>query len=304
MRPTLGWSPGARATISATRSRDRGGRFLVPLVVVMGLISIYPTAFSFVMSFFDWNWGARLNPVGLTNYIGTLTSGPFQTALANTFVFTVFAVGIEFLAGFGLALAVNRLRRGAQLLRTLLLVPLMVSGIIVAIIWKVLLDPTLGIVNVGLHALGIGPLGFFGDPAMAMASVILVDVWWGTAFVFIVLLAGLQSLPQEPIEAAKVDGANAPQGLWYVVVPLLRPVILVVLLFRTIDCLKVFAIIYGTTGGGPLQVTESIQTLAYRTALKQLNMSESMTIMVLFAIVVAAVVLVYQRLGAAQETLR
>jgi multiple sugar transport system permease protein len=253
------------------------------------------------MSFFDWNWGERFNFVGLTNYVTLFGSERFRIALLNTFVFTISAVAVEFVIGLGLALVVHRIRRGVSVFRTLLLVPLMVSGIIVSVIWKILLDPTLGIVNYGLHQLGFAPVGFLGDPGLAMASIVLIDLWWQSAFVFIVLLAGLGSLPQEPLEAAEVDGAGTIQRLWYVTLPLLRPVILVVLLFRTIDCLKVFAIIFGTTGGGPLTTTESVQVLAYRVAFKQLNMSQSMTMMVIFAVIVLAIVLLYQRFGASAE---
>ena len=134
-----------------------------------------------------------------------------------------------------------------------------------------------------------------------MGSIVLIDTWWQTAFVFIVLAAGLRALPDEPLEAAEVDGASAWQRFRYVALPLLRPVILIVLLFRTIDCMKVFAIIFGTTGGGPLTTTESVQVLAYRTAFKQLNMSVSMTMMVIFTVIVLGIVLVYQRLGAGRE---
>jgi len=279
---------------------DRGGRFLIPLVIVMGLTSIYPALYSVYMSLFDWNWGQRFNFVGLANYIDLLTGEAFRNALLNTFVFAVGAVSIELVLGLGLAVAVNRIERGAQIFRTLLLVPLMVSGITVALIWKILLDPTVGIVNYGIRALGVAPVGFLGDPALGMASIIMIDMWWSTAFVFIVMLAGLQGIPQEPLEAAVVDGASPVQSFRFVTLPLLRPLILVVLLFRTIDCLKVFAIIFGTTGGGPLRTTESVQVLAYRTAFKQLNMSESMTMMVIFGSIVAVVVLIYQRLGAAR----
>lgn len=288
-----------------SRSRaDRGSRFLIPLIVILGLTSIYPTLYSLYMSFFDWNWGERFNYIGLDNYVAVLGSERFQTAMVNTFVFAIGAVGIELLIGFGLALAVGRLGRGAAVIRTLLLVPLMVSGIIVSVIWKILLDPTVGIVNFGLHQLGFGSVGFLGDPGLAMASIILIDTWWQTAFVFIVLSAGLQALPQEPLEAAEVDGAGALQRLRYVTVPLLRPVILVVVMFRTIDCLKVFSIIFGTTGGGPLTTTESVQILAYRIAFKQQSMSLSMTMMVIFAVVVLAIVVLYQLLGATRETSR
>lgn len=284
------------------RRTDRGGRFLIPLIIVMGLTSLYPMFYSIYMSFFDWNWGERFNFIGLGNYIELAGSERFQIALVNTFVFTIGAVGVELILGLGLALVVNRLGRGAGTIRTLLLVPLMVSGIIASVIWKILLDPTLGIVNYGLQALGFAPVGFLGDPGMAMASIILIDTWWQTAFVFIVLSAGLQALPQEPLEAAEVDGANTLQRLRYVILPLLKPIILIVLMFRTIDCLKVFAIIFGTTGGGPLTTTESVQVLAYRLAFKQQNLSLSMTMMVIFTVIVLGVVIIYQRLGATKGT--
>ncbi len=264
----------------------------------MGITSLFPTLYSVYMSFFDWNWGERFNFVGLGNYLALFSDERFRTALLNTFVFTISAVAVEFVIGLGLALVVHRIKRGVSIFRTLLLVPLMVSGIIVSVIWKIMLDPTLGIANHVLQALGFAPVGFLGDPGLAMASIVLIDLWWQSAFVFIVLLAGLGSLAQEPLEAAEVDGAGTLQRLWYVTLPLLRPVILVVLLFRTIDCLKVFAIIFGTTGGGPLTTTESVQVLAYRVAFKQLNMSQSMTMMVIFSLVVLVIVLVYQRLGA------
>lgn len=285
------------------RSRgDRGGRFLIPLVLALGLISIYPTLYSLYMSFFDWNWGQRFNFVGIANYLDLASSELFRTALLNTFVFAIGAVGLELALGLGLALVMNRLGRGAGIIRTLLLIPLMVSGIAVAIIWKILLDPTLGILNYGLQLVGIGSVGFLGDPSLAMASIILIDTWWQTAFVFIVLSAGLQSLPQDVLEAAEADGATTLQRLRYVTLPMLRPIVLVVLMFRTIDCLKVFAIIFGTTGGGPLTTTESVQVLAYQTAFRQTNMSLSMTMMVIFAVIVLAVVVAYQRVGVTRGT--
>ena len=274
---------------SGTRA-DRGTRFLIPLVVVLGLTSLYPVFFSLYMSLFDWNWGLRFNFVGLENYIDLLATGRFQTALWNTLVFTAGAVAVELVLGMSLALVVNRLGRGAAVVRTLLLVPLMVSGIIVALIWKIILDPTIGPVNLVLRQLGLPVLGFLGDPAMGMASIILIDTWWQTAFVFIVFSAGLQALPREPLEAAEVDGAGFWARLRHITLPMLKPIILVILLFRTIDCMKVFAIIFGTTGGGPLTTTESVQVLAYRIAFKEQAMSLSMATMVVFAVVVLALV--------------
>ncbi len=292
------WRRGSRTRASSSR----GTLFIAPLIVVMGLTSLYPTLFSVWMSLFDWDWGQTSSFVGLANYMELLGSERFHTALWNTFVFTVSAVTVELTLGLVLALAVNRLGRGAGVVRTILLVPLMVSGIVVALVWKMLLDPSVGPVGFAIQRLlGIPAPGFLGDPGMAMASIVLIDVWWQTAFVFIVLSAGLQSLPREPLEAAEVDGAGVLARLRFVTLPLLGRVILVILLFRTIDCLKVFAIIFGTTGGGPLTTTESVQMTAYRVAFKQMAMSLSMTMMVLFACIVVGVVLVYRRLGAQRE---
>jgi multiple sugar transport system permease protein len=290
----------SRALGSIERDRagqraDRGTRFLIPLLVILGLTSLYPTFYSLYMSFFDWNWGQRFNFVGLSNYVDLLGTERFQIALWNTIVFTIGAVAVELVLGMGLALVVNRLGRGAAVVRTLLLVPLMVSGIVVALTWKIILDPTIGPVNLVLRQVGIPPLGFLGDPSMGMASIILIDTWWQTAFVFIVFSAGLQALPREPLEAAEVDGAGFWARLRFVMLPMLRPIILVILLFRTIDCMKVFAIIFGTTGGGPLTTTESVQVYAYRIAFRQQEMSLSMAAMVIFAAIVLAVVMLIRR---------
>jgi multiple sugar transport system permease protein len=275
--------------------RDRGTRFLVPAVILLAITSVYPTLYSIWMSFFDWNWGQRFNFVGLENYVEIATSERFRGAFWNTIVFTVGAVSVELILGLGLAVVLTRLGFGRGVLRTLLLVPLMVSGIIVSVIWKVMLDPSVGIIGYGLNLLGLPRLGFLGDPGMAMFTIILMDTWWQTAFIFIVLSAALQALPVEPFEAAEVDGASSWQRFRYLTLPLLRPAILVVLMFRTVDCLKVFAIIFGTTGGGPLTTTESVQILAYRLAFKQLNMSLSMTLMVCFSVFAVVVLILYQR---------
>jgi multiple sugar transport system permease protein len=292
----------AHTALLPRRRRDRGLRFVLPAAIVLALTSIYPTLYSIYMSLFDWNWGERFHFIGGANYVTLLTSGRFLNALWNTIVFTVSAVSVELTLGLILSLALGRISKGRGVLRTLLLVPLMVSGIIVSVIWKIMLDPTVGIATYGLQLLGLPRIGFLGDPSTAMSSIVMMDVWWQTAFPFIVLSAGVQSLPIEPFEAAEVDGAGPWQRFRYLTLPLLRPTILVVLLFRTVDCLKVFAIIFGTTGGGPLATTESVEIFAYRTAFKQLNMSLSMTVMVVYAVLTLLVVLLYQRLLRREES--
>lgn len=267
------------------------------MVAVLSLVSIYPVVYSVFMSFHDWNWGHRFNFVGLANFAQLLSDPNFWGDLGRTIYFTAGAVSVELVLGLILALAVARIGRASRVVSTILLIPMMVSGIIVSVIWKIMLDPTLGVIPWFLRVLHLPTSAFLGDVRWAMPSIIGIDTWWQTAFVFIVLLAGVQSLPTDPFEAAEVDGAGAWQKFRYLTLPLLRPFIVTVALFRTVDCLKVFAIIFGTTGGGPVRATEAMQVLTYRTAFKELQMSKAMAIMVLFSGFILVVVAVFLRLS-------
>lgn len=282
-----------------TRSPRRlnwGFVFVAPTVIILGITSIYPVIYSVILSLYNWNWGTRMDFVGLRNYSNAFANPEFWQVLGQTFTFAVSATLIELVLGVGLAVLVDKLRWGASIIRTLLLTPLMVSGIVVALMSKILFDPMLGIVNYLLGLVGLPPSPFFGTTATAMPTIIAVDAWWQTAFVFIIVLAGLQSLPHDPIEAARVDGASGWQIFSRVQLPMLRGVLLTVLIFRTIDTLKVFDIIFGTTGGGPQAATEVMQTYAYRTAFSFLKMSEAMTLMVIFSVIIMALSVLYMRL--------
>lgn len=160
-----------------------------------------------------------------------------------------------------------------------------------------MLDSTLGVLPYLLEAAGLPETNFLGSTTWAMPTIIGMDTWWQTGFVFLMLSAGLASIPAEPLEAASIDGANAWQRFRYVILPLLKPLIVVVVVVRAIECLKVFALIFGTTGGGSRQSTEALQVLTYRTALGQLQMSKVMTIMVLSSILVLTIVAAYLTLG-------
>ena len=161
----------------------------------------------------------------------------------------------------------------------------MVSGISVTMIFKVMLDNMFGIVPYFLSFVGIKS-NFFGSYTAAMPTIIGLDIWWQTSFVFIIILAGLKSIPNEPIEAARMDGASEWEITRHIRLPMIRSLLFLVLIFRSIDTLKVFDIVWGTTAGGPGLATEVLQTYAYRVAFSFLEMSKSMTVMVLFSIVV------------------
>jgi multiple sugar transport system permease protein len=288
-------------TTTTRRPNIAGWLLLAPMLAVLGFTSIYPFVYALVISLFDWNWGLTMSFVGLRNYTRLLADPEFWQVMRNTLVFAASATGIEMVLGLGLAVAVDKLKFGATIIRTLLLTPLMISGIIVALMSKVLLDSFLGIVNYLLEVIGIGPQTFYGTEAQAMFTVVMVDTWWQTAFVFIILLAGLQSLPKEPMEAARIDGASELQIFRHVTLPMLAPLLITVLVIRSIDTLKVFDIVFGTTGGGPGLATEVAQTLAYRTAFSYLQISRAMTVMVLFSILVLALCALYMRAPHSQD---
>jgi len=268
--------------------------FILPSILILAFTSLYPICYSIYYSFFNWRWGNEKDFVGLSNYIFLLTDKDFWIIIKNTFVFAFFACLIEIIVGVLLAIYIDRIKYGSTIIRTLLLIPLMISGISVTMLFKVILDNMFGIIPYFLSFIGIKS-NFFGSYDAALPTIIGLDVWWQTSFVFIIILAGFQSIPSEPIEAAKMDGATEWEVTRYIRLPMIRSLLFLVLIFRSIDTLKVFDIIWGTTGGGPGLATEALQTYAYRVAYSFLEMSKSMTVMVLFSVVVIFLTVIYSK---------
>ena len=268
--------------------------FILPTILILAFTSLYPICYSIYYSFFNWRWGNEKDFIGLSNYIILLTDKKFWIIIKNTFVFAFFACLIEITIGVFLAIYIDRIKYGSTIIRTLLLIPLMVSGISVTMLFKVILDNMFGIIPYFLSFIGIKS-NFFGSYDAALPTIIGLDVWWQTSFVFIIILAGFQSIPSEPIEAAKMDGATEWEVTRYIRLPMIRSLLFLVLIFRSIDTLKVFDIIWGTTGGGPGLATEALQTYAYRVAYSFLEMSKSMTVMVLFSVVVIFLTVIYSK---------
>ena len=200
-------------------------------MLVLGAMTLYPIGYVLWMSVNDWTWGGDAVFSGWQNYKLLWLKGSFLIALTNTVTFAVSAVAVELVLGMILALAANRVTRGAGIFRVLLILPLMVSGIAVSLVWKVLLDPTFGIINMVLGEMGLPQPNWLGSPDMAMPSLVMVETWWQTGFVFIILAAALKSLPEEPFEAARLEGANGWQTFRYLTLPMLKPVIVTVVVF-------------------------------------------------------------------------
>ncbi|MEM7022332.1 MAG: sugar ABC transporter permease [Pseudomonadota bacterium] len=257
---------------------------------------MYPVGFGLLVSTTNWNWGNQFDFVGASNYAELLGDGEFWTVMRNTVVFAAASTAIEVALGLYLAVQVDKLAIRTDLIRALIMVPLMVSGIVVALMSKVMFDPFLGIVNHLLGSVGLGPSAFYGAASTAMPSIVAVDVWWQTAFVFIIMLAGLRGLPTDPVEAARVEGASEFTIFWRIKLPMLRSLLITVVIIRAIDTLKVFDIVFGTTGGGPGLATEVVQTFVYRAAYSYQQIGKAMATMILFSILILVIALALQML--------
>jgi len=243
--------------------------FLVaPALVVLLTLSIYPLIYSITISLQQQTASGEV--WSLVHFKRLASDGFFQTALVHTVVYATAALTCEFLLGLGLALLLNQQIRGRELFRASLLVPMMLPTVVVGVVWRLLLHPNFGAINGTLKQIGIDTesLTWTASPRLAFLAVIAVDVWQWTPFVFLVLLAGLQAIPQEPYEAALIDGSTRWQTFRHVTLPLLKPAILIVLLLRTMDLLRVFDQVFILTEGGPGFGTEMISLYIYRTAFR------------------------------------
>ncbi|MDX2177494.1 MAG: sugar ABC transporter permease [Candidatus Sumerlaeia bacterium] len=258
----------AREGSTLARAQRRAAwLFLAPGLLALAAVGLYPLLDTFRLSFTD---AFRGDPdparwVGFAHYRALLADGAFREAVRNTVVFATASVALEFLLGLGIALLLAREFRGRAFMRTAMLIPWALPTVVAARLWAWMFNDVFGVVNDLLHTrLGLlpEPLAWTATPGLAMAAIIAVDVWKTTPFMALLLLAGLQLIPRELYEAARVDGASRWQQFRAVTLPLLKPAILVALIFRTLDALRVFDVIWVMTAGK--FGTESLATYTYR----------------------------------------
>lgn len=248
---------------------DRLGRVLTlgPTVAVFLALTAVPVAGLVAMSFHDVTWVQglpRWTYVGAKHLLALPQDQLFRAGILNTVVFAITAVSAQMVLGFFLALASSKIVRGRVLYRAILILPILVPGIVIGAIWKLMYNYDFGVINQIIGLVGAAPRDWLGQKATALLSVIVVDTWHWTPFCFLLLLAGLESQPQEVYEAAKVDGAGPWGELAYITFPLMLPTIVVTLVFRLIVAFKVFDEVFLLTGGGPGTATEVISFTIYR----------------------------------------
>jgi multiple sugar transport system permease protein len=273
---------------------------LLPAVVVVVGLTVYPFLNLLVMAFstvkFEeaqiiWTFS------GLDNFYTFLEDETFITAVRNTVLFVMVTVLLEMVLGFLLALIVSQLTRMASIARAVLMIPILVPAIAIGTLWRLMYNYEFGIFNRLLTFLNLPIQNWTGDPVLAMPSIIIVDVWHWTAFIFLLMLAGIESLSIEPIEAARVDGASDWQLLRHIILPLLRPTILVALMFRTIFAFKVFDEVYLLTSGGPGNATEVISLYINRVFFGQSRMGYGAFLSLITIATTAVFIIVYNRIS-------
>ena len=260
--------------------------FLLPTIAFLSFTSLYPLGYSLYLTLFRWD--LKISPdrsyIGLDNYSRALDDTQFHESLEVTLLFVIVTVFIELVLGMAIALLVAREVRGGRIVRSLLLIPMVMTPVVVGVLWRMLYNPDFGLFNYILSQFGANPeeLLWLGDPDLALWALMITDIWEWTPFVVLVFVAGLTSLPLNTIKAARIDGASSWQIFWHITFPLMRPVILVTFLLRFIDAFKVVDTVFVMTSGGPGSSTKLLSFFIYETGLRFFNISYSATISWIF----------------------
>lgn len=268
--------------------------FLLPTLLLLIGMNLFPLVWSLGLSFHDYRADRNRPPewVGTANYAAVLASPEKWRYFTQTATFVLLAVGIEFVVGFGLALLFHRKFRGQGLMTTLILLPMMLSPVVVGLFWRLILDPTRGIFN---YLLGLGNTVWLQDPNRAMLSLVLIDAWMWSPFVMLIALAGLSAVPEYLYEAAAVDRASTWFKFRYITLPMVAPLLLIALIFRTMDAFKVFDLVKATTDGGPRDLTETVSTSLYRIAFESFDTGQACAMAYIILIVIIALTNLYLR---------
>ncbi|MEL7008261.1 MAG: sugar ABC transporter permease [Cyanobacteria bacterium J06629_2] len=281
-------------TFSSKQEKITGWIMLIPALLVLGLVFIYPIARAFWLSWFTENLGTQLQPVfsGLSNYQRMTGDGRFWQSLWNTSVFTISSVVLELLLGLGVALVLNKSFFGRGVVRTVAIIPWALPTAVMGLAWAWIFNDQYGVVNDILLRLGLIETGinWLGTPTLAMIALIVADVWKTTPFISIILLAGLQSISEDLYEAHRMDGASPWQSFRQITLPLLMPQILIALLFRFAQSFGVFDLVQVMTGGGPAGSTETVSIYIYSTVMRYLDFGYGAALVVVtFLLLVLAV---------------
>ncbi|MGH2559656.1 MAG: carbohydrate ABC transporter permease, partial [Thermomicrobiales bacterium] len=276
--------------------------FLLPALVLIAVFSVYPALYAVYLSLTNMSLiRTDFEFVGLENFSELVTNQAYLAVIRRTFVYVGAAIAGKLLLGFGLALALNAVRRGRGVYGALLFLPWVFSEVVAVSSWRWILNDSFGLLNYYLGVLGLGRPHWLADPDLAMVSVVLLTVWKGYPFSMVLLLAGLQTISNDLREAARVDGANALQVLRDIVLPTMKFVVAAVIMLITIYTFNVFSLVFAMTGGGPVNATEILGISMYRAAFQTGRLGFGSAVAVLMFLINLAITLIYLRTIARRE---
>jgi len=285
---------------------------LAPTFLVLTAVGIYPLGYSLWISLNDFHPSNPSFPqgfIGLDNYVNVFLDEQARHALGLTVLFSASSVGASLILGLGMALLFNQRLPGLAIARTLILIPMLVTPIVVGITWRIMFNPDLGVINYLLGSIGIPGQGWLASMNQSMLSVIIVDVWQWTPFMFLILFAGVRSLPRSPFESAAIDGASRIQAFFLVTLPMLRPVIVLAVLLRAVDSVRTFDQIFMMTRGGPNMTTDLVSLYLQRVNFKFFDIGYGAALSWVFLILLMLAVIAFIRYsgflrGAAEKEAR
>ncbi|MFL5825181.1 MAG: carbohydrate ABC transporter permease [Thermoleophilaceae bacterium] len=279
-------APGRRRSDLWARVLASPWLLLTPAALALAAVALYPLIYGIRASFHTYRYGRDVGSAGFKNYDAVFHDHTFWTAMGTTAKYVGLAVSIETLLGLGLALLVSNQLRFNRFFRVGLILPMTIAPVVVGVIWRLMYASDIGVVNPLFNSLGLGNPNVLANPGSAFLGVVIVDVWEWTPLLFLIILAGLQSLPQEPLEAARVDGAGPVRVFFDHTLPLLRPVLMVAVVLRLIDAIGTFDQIFVLTKGGPGTATQLISTYSYNTAFQFTQYGRAMAMVVSLLVLV------------------
>ncbi len=271
--------------------------FVVPALVVVLAIIIFPWVFTIWMSFNEWKVGQPIAFVGLANYLRLPTDPRFVEAVGHTIVYTALSVALPLVLGTLAAVVFHQKFPGRGFLRGVFIMPMMATPVAIALVWTMMFHPQLGVMNYLLSLVGLPPQLWVFHPGTVIPSLVLVETWQWTPLVMLIVLGGLAAIPTEPYESAQIDGASVWQVFRYITLPLITPFLFIAGMIRMIDAVKSFDIIFAITQGGPGSASETINLYLYSVAFVYYDLGYGSAIAVIFfvLIVVMAALLLYLR---------
>jgi multiple sugar transport system permease protein len=277
---------------SKHRLRTNYWPFVIPALVVVGAVIVFPWAFTLWMSVNAWTLGGDVSFVGFENYARLASDVRFWKSLSHTLSYTLLSVIAPLILGTFAAVLFDSKMPLRGVLRAIFVMPMMATPVAIALVWTMMFNPSLGVLNYLLSVVGLPEQSWIYDQSTVIPSLVLVETWQWTPLVMLIVLGGLASLPSEPYESAEIDGANTWQKFRFITLPLITPFMMVAVIIRSIDALKSFDIIFAMTQGGPGTASETINIYLYNVAFSYYDIGYGSAIAVIFFVVIIAMSLV------------